>query len=99
MSRRYDSLRLKSVDEQGRVGFHYGCGGRSISYEDTTPLNYRKKAAWDLLLGEILEVVEKFGIDGIYLDNGFEWPQMFRMNEEELYRRDSADGSPVYSND
>lgn len=43
MARKYESLRLRTVDEQGRLHYHYGCNGRSIGYEDTTPLNYRKK--------------------------------------------------------
>ena len=43
MGKRYEGLRLKAVDEQGRIVFHYGANGRSISYDDTTALNYRKK--------------------------------------------------------
>ena len=43
MSKRYEGLRLKAVDEQGRIIYHYGTNGKSISYDDTTPLNYRKK--------------------------------------------------------
>lgn len=74
MGKKYDQLRLRNVDEQGRLVYHYGCNGRSISYEDTTPLNYRKKEAWDLLINEALAVVEQFGVDGLYLDNAFEWP-------------------------
>jgi len=33
-------------------------------------LNYRKIEAWDLLIDEILEYTQRFGIDGIHLDNG-----------------------------
>ena len=58
MGKKYDQLRLRNVDERGRLVYHYGCNGRSISYEDTTPLNYRKKEAWDLLINEALTVVE-----------------------------------------
>jgi hypothetical protein len=43
MGKRYEGLRLKAVDDKGRIVFHYGANGRSISYDDTTPLNYRKK--------------------------------------------------------
>ena len=80
MGKKYDQLRLRNVDEQGRLVYHYGCNGRSISYDDTTPLNYRKKEAWDLLLGEALTVVEELGVDGLYLDNGFEWPELYKIN-------------------
>jgi len=43
MSKKYESLRLRSIDDQGRIIYHYGSNGRSISYEDTAALNYRKK--------------------------------------------------------
>ena len=43
MSKRYQGLRLKAVDEHGRIIFHYGANGKSISHDDTTSLNYRKK--------------------------------------------------------
>ena len=99
MGKKYDQLRLRNVDEQGRLVYHYGCNGRSISYEDTTPLNYRKKEAWDLLINEALTVVEQFGVDGLYLDNGFEWPELYKINEEEMFRRDFEDRSPAYTYD
>ena len=54
MSKRYEGLLLKAVDEKGRIIYHYGSNGRSVSYEDTTPLNYRKKESWDLLIDEAL---------------------------------------------
>lgn len=43
MSKRYEGLLLRSVDEKGRIVYNYGANGRSISYDDTTNLNYRKK--------------------------------------------------------
>ena len=71
MSKKYDNFRLKNIDEQGKIIYHYGSNGRSINYEDTTVLNYRKKDAWDLLINEIKEIIVRYEIDGIYLDNGF----------------------------
>lgn len=38
----YSSHILHYVDESGRKYPHYGCEGRSINYEDTMILNYRK---------------------------------------------------------
>lgn len=52
MSKQYEGLRLRAVDDQGRIVFHYGANGKSLSYDDTTVLNYRKKESWDLLLEE-----------------------------------------------
>jgi hypothetical protein len=50
MAKRYESLLLRAMDEKGRIIYHYGANGRSISYDDTTSLNYRKREAWDLLI-------------------------------------------------
>lgn len=41
--------------------------------------------------------MEEFGVDGVYLDNGFEWPELFRINEDEMLRRDTEDNSQIYS--
>ena len=45
-----------------------------MKMEDTAMLNYRKKAAWDLLIEEVLSFTEATGVDGIHLDNGQAWP-------------------------
>jgi hypothetical protein len=34
-------------------------------------------------------MIEKFGIHGIHLDNGQAWPQIFKLDMEELLRVDS----------
>ena len=88
MSKKYDNFRLKNIDEQGKIIYHYGSNGRSINYDDTTVLNYRKKDAWDLLINEIKEIIVRYEIDGIYLDNGFQWPQLFEINREEMMRKE-----------
>lgn len=46
-----------------------------------------------------MQVISEFHIDGIYLDNGFEWPELHRINEEEMYRKEFGTNSPAYSND
>lgn len=33
-------------------------------------LNYRKIEAWELLIDEVVQYTQKYGIDGIHLDNG-----------------------------
>lgn len=53
-SSRYDKIYnpyiLHYVDESGRKYPLYGCEGRSINYEDTMMLNYRKLESWNLLI-------------------------------------------------
>lgn len=75
--RKFRSLLLNYLDEDGRRNICYGTDGQAIKYEDTAILNYRKKQAWDLLISEVIDFAEKSGIDGIHLDNGQAWPQIF----------------------
>ena len=74
----------------------YGTDGQAINYEDTAMLNYRKIEAWDYLIEEVLKFASETGIDGIHLDNGQAWPQIFEPDIEELTRKD-LDGEPAYS--
>ena len=43
MAKKYEHLKLKAVDDKGKIIYNYGANGKSLSYDDTTPLNYRKK--------------------------------------------------------
>lgn len=78
----YDPYVLHYVDESGRKHPFYGCEGRSINYEDTMLLNYRKLDAWNLLVDESIEIIQKYGVGGIYLDNGISWPQVYEIDTE-----------------
>jgi len=89
MHKKYRELINYGLDENGKKKIMYGTDGRSMNYEDTAILNYRKKRTWDLLIEEIIELVERFGISGIHLDNGQAWPQIFKLDTDELYRLDS----------
>lgn len=33
-------------------------------------------------------MIKKYGINGIYLDNGISWPQIYEIDLEEMLRRD-----------
>lgn len=46
----YEPYLLSYIDESGKKFPFYGAEGRSINYEDTTILNYRKLDAWELLI-------------------------------------------------
>lgn len=94
--RKFRNLLLHTLDQDGRRNICYGTDGQAIKYEDTVMLNYRKIEAWELLVAEVISFAEKSGIDGIHLDNGQAWPQIFEPDIEELTRED-ADGSPAYS--
>ena len=51
----------------------YGSDGKSVTYEDSAILNYRKKESWDLLISEIKTLIDKYNIDGVHLDNCQAW--------------------------
>lgn len=59
-------------------------------------LNYRKIESWEHLVNEVINFAEETGIDGIHLDNGQAWPQIFEPDIEELTRID-VDGEPAYT--
>jgi glycosidase len=69
-SRKYKDLLLHYLDEDGRLHICYGTDGQAQKFEDTAMLNYRKIEAWEILIDEVLEFTQKFGVDGIHLDNG-----------------------------
>jgi len=68
--RKYRDLMLHYLDEEGKKKICYGTDGQSINYEDTALLNYRKVESWDLLIAEVIQFAEKYGVNGVHLDNG-----------------------------
>lgn len=94
--KRYLEHLIYTLDENGKKTICFGTDGRALNFEDTALLNYRKKEVWDLFLKEIVEFVDKFGIDGIHLDNGQAWPQIMKLDVEEMHRTD-CDGTPAYT--
>ena len=86
--RKFRELLLSYLDDQGIKRICYGTDGHAQNYEDTAMLNYRKVAAWDLLINEVLSFARKTGIEGIHLDNGQAWPQIMEPDLEELRRVD-----------
>lgn len=94
--KRYAEYLLNVLDESGKKTVCFGTDGKALNFEDTALLNYRKKAVWDLFLAEVCEFTDKFGIDGIHLDNGQAWPQIMVLDVDEMYRNDS-DGTRAYT--
>jgi starch synthase len=95
--RKYLKIFLHTLDSEGRTTLCYGTDGRSVNYEDTAILNYRKLKAWEMLLEDTITLVEKYKLNGIHLDNAQTWPVILELDEEELYRKD-PDGSSAYTN-
>ena len=94
--RKYRDILLRYLDSQGKLQICYGSDGKSVRYEDSAILNYRKKESWDMLINEIKILIEKYKIDGVHLDNCQAWPQIMEMDTAELYRID-IDGKPAYT--
>ena len=94
--RKYRDILLRNLDSQGKMQICYGSDGKSVRYEDSAILNYRKKESWDLLISEIKILIDKYNIDGVHLDNCQAWPQIMELDTAELYRID-VDGQPAYS--
>ena len=94
--RKYRNILLRYLDTQGKLQICYGRDGKSVRYEDSAILNYRKKESWDLLINEIKILIGKYKIDGIHLDNCQAWPQIMELDTAELFRID-IDGKPAYT--
>ena len=94
--RKYRDILLRYLDSQGKLQICYGSEGKSVRYEDSAILNYRKKESWEMLINEIKTLIEKYKIDGVHLDNCQAWPQIMELDTAELYRID-IDGKPAYT--
>ena len=95
-NRKYRNVLLRYLDNYSKLQLCYGSDGKSVHYEDSTVLNYRKIEAWEMLISEIKTLINKFGIDGLHLDNCQIWPHIMELNTIEMYRIDD-DGKPAYT--
>lgn len=86
--KKYKKTLLYTLDEEGKSIVCFGTDGRSIHYEDTALLNYRKLKVWNLIIDEIIEFSERYRLDGIHLENGQAWPQFLSLDCKEMYRKD-----------
>jgi hypothetical protein len=55
----YKDKFVYSLDENGKIAILYGTDGKSLQYDDTALLNYRRKDVWDLLVQETIELIKK----------------------------------------
>ena len=93
---KYKKLLLHTLDDKDRYALCYGTDGRSVDYEDTAILNYRKLSSWNMIINDTLRIAEKYKVNGVHLDNAQTWPVILELDEEELYRKD-PDGTPAYT--
>ncbi len=96
--KKYKSHLIYYLDNEGKKMACYGTDGRSLNFEDTVLLNYRKKDVWDLMEAEINELADNYGIDGVHMDNGQAWPEIYSLDIKEMFRKD-PDGTPAYSDE
>ena len=94
--RKYRNILLRYLDQFGKTQICYGSDGKSVRYEDSAVLNYRKIETWDILIEEIKTLIDKYNIDGVHLDNCQAWPQIMELDVAEMYRID-IDGKPAYT--
>ncbi len=94
--RRYKNMLLYTRNEKGLPVVCYGTDGRALNYEDSALLNYRQAEAWQLLVDDVIEVVEKYSINGVHMDNAQAWPQILELDRDEMYKLDS-DGKYHYT--
>lgn len=94
--RKYTKTLLYTLDSDGKRTLCYGADGRSLKYEDTAILNYRKLSSWNLLVDDLKKFAMKYKIDGVHLDNAQVWPQILELDDEEMYRKD-PDNVPAYT--
>ena len=94
--RRYNKILLNFLDDKGKKNLCFGTDGISTSYEDTALLNYRKVESWDMLVNDLLIIALKYEINGVHLDNCQAWPQIMKINYDEMTRLDS-DLKPAYT--
>lgn len=94
--KKYRNCFLYTLDDEGKRMVCFGTDGRSINYEDTALLNYRKKKVWDLLISELTEICSIYPINGIHLENAQAWPQIHLLDIKEMYRKD-PDNTAAYT--
>ena len=98
--KKYNNLNLKYIDKFGKLQCLFGTEGDTVKYEDNMVLNYRDINAWNLLIKDISELCEKYGISGIHFNNAQTWPQIFSIDLKEMLREQIENEESVrhYSN-
>lgn len=84
--RKYWPNILYTIDEQGKRQMLYGTDGRSVIFEESCQLNYRKLESWDLLIQDIVAWKVRMGVNGVKLDNAHLMPQIMKADDDELNR-------------
>ena len=51
-------------------------------------MNYRDIKTWNLLVSDTLELIKKYKINGVHLDNVQSWPNLYKVDHDEMLRED-----------
>ncbi len=96
---KYEQLLLKTISaEHDYLVPHTHSDSRSVLWQKTTLLNYRRFSAWTLTLSDLLAAISASGCDGCVLDSGINWPIMLPQDLRELSCV-SSDGQSFYTAD
>lgn len=96
MHRKYRHLTVETLSNKGVPLRHPGTDGRENQWEDTALLNYRRVETWNLMVSEMKNLAEAYGVRGVRLDNAQSLPPIMAPDMDELLRLD-PDGEPHYS--
>ena len=94
--RKYKNLLLQYIDKDAINKIYYGSDGKSIKYEESAIFNFRKIKTWETIISDILNLIHKYNIDGIHIDNSISLPKIFEINLNEMFRID-VDGKRAYN--
>lgn len=88
--RRYRPFMVSSIHDGVQMP-HPGTDGVENEWDATALLNYRHLDMWEDSIAEIENLIAKFGIKGVRLDNGQSAPVTMRIDDKEMYRKDIDD--------
>jgi starch synthase len=75
-----DDQVIHCYDDSGNLVVRASTDGRYGSWNDGKLLNYRKFEIWEWTAGSIMELIERFDIDGIRYDSAHAIPIMMKRN-------------------
>lgn len=94
--RKYNPHVLHTIDHTGKKMLLYGTDGRSLSFEESCQLNYRKLDVWDLLARDITAWPIRMNVHGVRIDHAHILPHIMKSDHIELNRFD-PDGTHHYT--
>eukprot|EP00736_Rhodelphis_marinus_P004238 Rmarinus@m.30150 len=94
--RRYRHSVVHCLDKNGALLRHASTDGVGTTWDEGILLNYRRLETWDMLFADLEVLIDKYGIDGVRVENAQSLPLIMEPDVQELDRRD-VDGCMAYS--